>query len=148
MGNAVEPARLQHGDAWHDLDALHRAVNDIRDFKSHVAALHKEFDGKSQAAAVLAEGDAVAAKASTIEGALMQVKITGSEGNLNFPDMLNEQLYAFASFLEDADTAPTRQESEMYAALHSQLEDQLKAWATLKNGEVAAFQSRAKQLGE
>ncbi len=36
----------------------------------------------------------------------MQVNMNGSEANLAFPGMLNEQYAAFAATLEDADTPP------------------------------------------
>ncbi|MGD0865023.1 MAG: sialidase family protein, partial [Rhizomicrobium sp.] len=132
-------------EAWHDLDALHRAVNDIRAAKTEVAALHKKLDGKPGSAALLAEGDALAAKAKTIEGTLMQVNLTGSEGNLNFPDMLNEQIYAFAAGLEDADTSPTKQELETYADMHAKLKAQLAGWDAVKTSDLAAFHTDAQK---
>jgi hypothetical protein len=61
--------------------------------------------------------------------------------------MLNEQIYAFAGGLEDADTAPTKQEVEMYAGLHAQLEAQLDAWAQVKRTRLAAFRDHVKQAG-
>jgi photosystem II stability/assembly factor-like uncharacterized protein len=134
-------------ETWHDLDALHRAVNDIREAKTEVAALDRKLDGKPGNASLLAEGDALVAAAEPIEGTLMQVNIKGSEGNLNFPDMLNEQIYAFAGGLEDADTAPTKQEVEMYAGLHAQLETQLDAWAQVKRTRLAVFRDHMKQAG-
>ena len=134
-------------ETWRDLDRLHRAVNDIRAAKAEVASLHKKLDGKQGNAALLAEGDALVAKVEPIEGTLMQVKLTGSEGNLNYPDMLNEQIYAFAGGLEDADTSPTKQEVDTYAALHAQLEAQLAAWDAVKKGELAAFEAHEKQSG-
>jgi hypothetical protein len=134
-------------ETWHDIDALHRAVNDIRDAKAEVATLHKKLDSKPGSASLLAEGDALVAAVEPIEGRLMQVNIKGSEGNLNFPDMLNEQIYAFAGGLEDADTAPTKQEIEFYAALHAQLEVQLDAWSEVKRTALASFRDHMNQAG-
>jgi len=59
----------------------HRAVNDIRDAKAMIAALHKEA-GRT--------GDAHIRRrdwksATAIEEQLMQVKIKSTEGNLNYP---------------------------------------------------------------
>ncbi len=122
----------------HDLDALHRAVNEIRAFKAEVAALHKAPNAKP---AQIAAGDAAVALASGIEAALVQVNLKGSEGNLNFPDMLNEQIYAFGAGLEDADTAPTKQEEETYAGMHAHLAATLALWENLKTGDVAAFRA-------
>ncbi len=93
----------------HDLDTLHRAVNDIRAAKAEVASLHKKLDGKQGNAALLAEGDALAAKVEPIEGTLMQVKLKVAPKAISTtPDMLNEQIYAFAGGLEDADTSLTK----------------------------------------
>jgi hypothetical protein len=82
-----------------------------------------------------------------IERQLMQVDVKGSEGNLNFPDMLNEQIYAFAGDLEDADTAPTKQEVETYAGFHAQLEKQLDAWGAIKRTSLPSFQERVQRAG-
>jgi photosystem II stability/assembly factor-like uncharacterized protein len=134
-------------ETWHDIDALHRAVNDIREAKAEIATLHKKLDSKPESASLLAEGDALVAAVEAIEGRLMQVNIKGSEGNLNFPDMLNEQIYAFAGVLEDADTAPTKQEVEFYATLHAQLAAQLDAWFEVKRTALASFRDHMNQAG-
>ena len=117
---------------YHDQDALHRAVNDIRQFKGDVATVQKETESTRRSAALTSEGKSVVRKASEIEGVLMQVNIKGSEANLNFPGMLNEQIYSFAGLLDDADTAPNAQEIEMYAGFHSKLAAQLADWSTLR----------------
>ena len=61
----------------------------------------------------------------------MQVKMNGSEANLAFPGMLNEQLAAFAGTLEDADTLPTAQQQALYTSLHERLQTQLTLWRGL-----------------
>ena len=134
-------------EVWHDMDALHRAVNDIRAVEAKVATLHKKLDGQSAQRKLLAEGDALVATAERIERQLMQVDIKGSEGNLNFPDMLNEQIYAFEGDLEDADTAPTKQEVETYAGFHAQLEKELDAWGAIKRTSLPSFQEQLKRTG-
>ena len=58
----------------------------------------------------------------------MQVNMNGSEANLAFPGMLNEQLAAFAGSLEDADTPPTTQQQALYTSLHEKLQAQLALW--------------------
>ena len=55
----------------------------------------------------------------------------GSEANLAFPGMLNEQYAAFAATLEDADTAPTQQQQGLYRSLHEKLQAQLARWQQL-----------------
>ncbi|MGD0192068.1 MAG: glycosyl hydrolase [Rhizomicrobium sp.] len=126
-------------EAYHDQDALHRAVNDIRTVKSIIASEQKTLVGKPGSAAIIAEGNAVLKSVAPIEGTLMQVNIKGSEANLNFPGMLNEQIYAFAGLLDDSDSAPTKQELETYSDMHKSLQTQLAAWSSLRQGAAAVF---------
>jgi photosystem II stability/assembly factor-like uncharacterized protein len=132
---------------YHDLDALHRAVNDIRDAKAKIAGLHKTLGGNPANKPLLAEGDALSKRAAGIEGVLMQVNIKGSEANLNFPGMLNEQIYSFGGLLEDADTAPNAQEIETYKGMHDKVAAQLAAWTTMKQTEVGPYLAKAQQAG-
>ena len=124
---------------YHDQDALHRAVNDIRTLKGEVSTVLKASPGGPNSAALTAEGNALMAQASQIEGALMQVNIKGSEANLNYPGMLNEQIYAFAGLLDDADTAPNAQELETYGGMHARLAAQLAEWSDLTKTKASAF---------
>jgi hypothetical protein len=132
-------------EVYHDQDALHRAVNDIRDAKALVAAAQKSHANDK---ALLAKGDAIAKQASGIEEQLMQVNMKGSEANLNFPGKLNEQIYTFAGVLEDADTAPTPEETSTYGDFHSQLQALLAQWNTLKSGDLAAFRAQVQKGGK
>jgi hypothetical protein len=105
--------------AYHDIDTLHRAVNDIR-------AKRKALKDKHSAGGL-------DAKLARLEETLMQVNMNGSEANLAFPGMLNEQLAAFAGSLEDADAPPTTQQRALYATLHEKLQSQLALWRGLQN---------------
>jgi len=133
---------------YHDQDALHRAVNDIRVVKGDVAGALKDAAGKPGSAPLTAEGNSLLQRASEIEAVLMQVNIKGSEANLNYPGMLNEQLYSFADLLNDADTAPNTPVVETYASLHAKLQAQLAHWASLKKTEVSSFCSHARAAGQ
>jgi hypothetical protein len=96
---------------------LHRAVNDIR--------------AKRKASKTAPASAGLEAKLARVEEVLMQVNMNGSEANLAFPGMLNEQLAAFAGTLEDADTPPTTQQQALYASLHEKLQAQLALWRGL-----------------
>lgn len=135
-------------EVYRDQDALHRAVNDIRAVKSAVEATLGKTRGESHGAALITAGNELLKRASAIEGLLMQVQIKGSEADLNFPGMLNEQIYAFSGLLEDADTAPNEQEIETYADLHTRLDAQLKDWEALKSTRLPAFCARTRAAGE
>jgi hypothetical protein len=102
---------------YHDIDTLHRAVNDIR--------------ARRKALKTAPASAGLDAKLARIEEVLVQVNMNGSEANLAFPGMLNEQLAAFAGTLEDADTPPTAQQQALYASLHEKLGAQLALWRSL-----------------
>jgi photosystem II stability/assembly factor-like uncharacterized protein len=108
---AIEAKTTLAMACYHDIDALHRAVNDIR-------ARRKDLKSAPKSAAL-------DTKLAHIEEALMQVNMNGSEANLAFPGMLNEQLASFASTLEDADRPPTAQQQALFASLHAKLQAQL-----------------------
>ena len=107
-----------------DIDALHKAVNEIR-------TARKSLVGRPTMAAL--DG-----RLANIEEALMQVNMKGSEANLAFPGMLNEQYATFAATLDGADTSPTVQQRVMFEALHRRLTEQLAAWRQLRVGPLAA----------
>ena len=120
----------------HDIDALHTAVNAIRGARSELAAAVKAkpaLEGKIRP---------VDRRLQALEEALMQVNMKGSEANLAFPGMLNEQYAGFAAALEDADTPPTRQHLQMYQTLHAGLSTQLGLWSALQGGDLADLRRR------
>lgn len=73
----------------------------------------------------------------------MQVNMKGSEANLAFPGMLNEQYATFAATLDGADTSPTVQQRVMFEALHRRLTAQLAAWRQLHVEPLAAARTGA-----
>jgi photosystem II stability/assembly factor-like uncharacterized protein len=131
-------------EIYHDQDTLHRAVNDIRDAKALVASAHKSHGNDK---ALLARGDAIAKQASALETELMQVNMKGSEANLNFPGMLNEQIYSFAGLLDDADAAATPEETATYADFHGKLAALLAQWNKMKQGDLAPFRAQVTKGG-
>ena len=125
-----------------DIDRLHRAVNAVRETRAHLARAKESLAGKASAGALVAEADRLSQRLDPIEQTLMQVNMKGSEANLAFPGMLNEQFASFALSLEDADTAPTAQHRAMYHSLHAQLDDVLAKWQALQAGDLAAFNAK------
>ena len=81
---------------------------------------------------------------SSIEEKLIQVKMKSSEGNLVYPNQLNEEFYTFSRVIE-ADAAPTQPQEEVFKMLDSRLEEQLKAWAQIKTDDVPKINELIKQ---
>ncbi|QUD89283.1 VPS10 domain-containing protein [Phenylobacterium montanum] len=125
-----------------DIDRLHKAVNAVRKTRTDLAGAKQAMAGKKSAPALIAEADRLNSALDPIEQALMQVNMKGSEANLAFPGMLNEQFASFALALEDADTAPTAQHRAMYQSLHAQLDAVLAKWQALQANDLTRFNAK------
>ncbi|MCU1255573.1 MAG: hypothetical protein JWM83_1872, partial [Candidatus Angelobacter sp.] len=75
---------------------------------------------------------------------LIQVNMKGSEANLAFPNMLNEQLDSFSGIVQAGDGAPSQQQYEVFKMLRSQLDQQLAAWKQIMATDVPTFNQAMK----
>ena len=125
--------------------ALHQAVNEIRDVKAAVAALHRRFGEDARLKSAFEATDELGKKMSAVEEALVQVNVKGSEGNLAFPNMLNEEYDAFSHTIEAADTTPTQPQIDISQTLSQRLDGELKSWAQIKADELPKVNALIRQ---
>jgi photosystem II stability/assembly factor-like uncharacterized protein len=118
------------------ISQLHQAVNEIRDLRSQIQTLHKRFGDDQRLKSALDAADALDHKMSEIEQKLIQVNMKGSEGNLAFPNMLNEQFDTFSHTIDRSDTEPTKPQLDVFQTLSAQSDEQIRKWAQLKSDEV------------
>jgi len=118
---------------------LHRAVNEVRELRAQIKQLHARFDSDPKMKPLLENADSLDHKMQPVEEALIQVNMKGSEGNLAFPNMLNEAFDSFRLTLDYADNAPTAQQLEVFKLLRGQLDKQLTAWRQIKSTDVVSF---------
>ena len=123
---------------------LHQAINEIRETKSQIESLHKRFADNERLKPALASADEMVKKMSAVEEKLIQVSMKSSEGNLVYPNMLNEEFYTFSRAIE-ADAAPTQPQMEVFKILDGRLEEQLKAWTQIKNEDVPKINALIKE---
>jgi hypothetical protein len=83
---------------------------------------------------------------SAVEEQLIQVNMKGSEGNLAFPNMLNEAFYSFSRTIEYSDYGPTQPQLEVFKMLSDRLDEQLKKWTATKTEEVPKIAALIKQV--
>ena len=126
------------------ISQLHQAINEIRATKSEIDALHKRFGEKEPLKPALAAADDLEKKAFAIEAQLMQVNMKSSEGNLVFPNELNEEFYTFSRVIE-ADAAPTQPQQDVFKMLSGRLDEQLKNWTALQEHDLPAVNNMIKQ---
>ena len=127
------------------ITSLHRAVNEIRAIEGEISALHKRFDADPRLKPALAAADELHKKMSAVEEVLIQVDMKGSEANLAFPNMLNEEYDTFSHTIEGADTAPTQPQIALGQYLGQHLDEQLKAWQQIKTGELPQVNTLIRQ---
>lgn len=125
---------------------LHQAVNEIRQVKAQIKELHTRFGDDPKTKPVLEMADALEKKMSGVEAQLMQVNMKGSEGNLAFPNMLNEEFDTFSHVIDGSDHEPTKPQLEVCEQLSSRLDEQLKNWAAIKQDDVPKAGAAIKQL--
>src|SRR5207302_4619889 len=97
------------------ISELHQAVNEVREVKSQIKALHTKFGDDAKVKPALEAADAMEHKMSNVEQQLIQVNMKGSEGNLAFPNMLNEAFDSFSRSIDTGDREPTKPQLEVFA---------------------------------
>jgi photosystem II stability/assembly factor-like uncharacterized protein len=118
---------------------LHRAVNRIRAVRAEIKSLQQRFDSDPAMKPLLDRAAALDKKMSPVEEQLIQVNMKGSEANLAFPNMLNEELDSFSASVQAGDGAPTQQQYQVFKLLRGQLDQQLEAWKQILASDVPAF---------
>ena len=122
-----------------DIEGLHTAVNQIRSVRSQLELVKKrlEEEGEKGKPGITA-CDELQKKMAPVEEELTQVKMHSSEGNLRYPNMLDQQYDSFRANIESADDAPTQPELAVFDHLHGRLEKQLAAWKQIASTDVPA----------
>ena len=76
---------------------------------------------------------------TAIEEALYQTKSKSSQDVLNFPIRLNDKLAGIFDVANSGNFAPSKQVLDVYNALASQIDDQIKKLETIKRRDIPAF---------
>ena len=130
-----------------DIDQLHRAVNQIRDLRTNLDMVQKWAGSEGSNGLVSAAAKSLDQKMTPVEGELLQLKVKSSEGNLRYPNMLNEQYWSFNELIQFNDSAPTAQQLEVYDELHQRLGTQLAQWQEIQRTEVPAMNAAMRKSG-
>ena len=128
------------------ISQLHTAINEIRDVKTQIKALRTKFGEDPKVKAALEAADELSKKMSAIEEQLIQVNMKSSEGNLVFPNMLNERFDTFSHVIDGANATPTQAQYDVFKMLSDSLNEQLQKWSALKTDEVPKVAAQIKQL--
>jgi hypothetical protein len=114
-------------------------VNQIRQLRAELVTLKAWSREAAQARPVIDAANDLDKKMTPIEEQLIQVKMKSSEGNLRYPNMLNEQFDSLMHTEDAGDAAPTASTVAVFEMLNKQLETQLAAWNQVLNTELPAL---------
>jgi seryl-tRNA synthetase len=118
---------------------LHTAVNQIRKLRADMNDVRKRIGDSPKTKPVLEAMDNLEKKMGPIEAELIQVKLKSSEGNLRYPNMLNEEFDTLSHTVDGADNAPTEPELKVYQDLNAKLQKQLELWRAVMSEDVPAL---------
>ena len=125
------------------LNAVHRAVLEIRDLHAKLGELRKAATGASDGAAIIAAADALEAKADAVEEQLIQKKSITPQDPLNFPVRLNNMLASLSKSVTEGDAEPSTQFYTEFDELKAMATRHLGEWNGLKANDLPAFNARA-----
>jgi seryl-tRNA synthetase len=130
-----------------DIDQLHRAVNQMRDLRNNLQLVQKWAGADAANGRVIAAAKSLEQKMAPVEAQLLQVKMKSSEGNLRYPNMLNEEYWSFNELIQYNDAAPTTQQLEVYDELHQRLQTQLAQWQEIQRTEIPTLNAAMRKSG-
>jgi hypothetical protein len=107
--------------------------------RTELKGIQTRFDADAKLKALVEQAGALDKKMAPVEEQLIQVNMKGSEANLAFPNMLNEQLDGLAGIVQAGDSAPSAQQYEVFKMLRGKLDQQLAAWKQIMSTDVPAF---------
>jgi phage tail tape-measure protein len=114
--------------------------------RSQLEVVKKRLDDQGEKGkAVLDSVKVLDQKMEPVERKLIQVDMKSSEGNLGFPNMLNEQYDSFRQAIENADGAPTQSDLGVFDRLHSRLQAELADWKQIASSDVPAVNDQVRK---
>lgn len=116
------------------LDTTHKTINRIREVKSELTKMKKEYSGNEK---VQDRIETLMNTLSEAEANLVQVKAESGQDVLNYPIMLNNKLAALASTVATGDNRPTEQQYEVYEDLASKVDAEFKKVEPILRGETS-----------
>jgi photosystem II stability/assembly factor-like uncharacterized protein len=120
---------------------LHAAVIEIRDARLQMDRIAKRMESNAKDHPVVASIQDTEKKMGDVEKELVQVQMKSSEGNLRYPNMLNEAFDTFSHNIEN-DAAPTPAMLAVFDDLNGQLDKQLAAWKQIVSTDLPAVNAK------
>ena len=110
------------------LTVTHKTVNQLRDLRAQVQSMNKKYAGVAAWDPLRPGAEELIKKLTAVEEQLVQTQVKSTEGDLNFPTMLDEQLIYLSFAVDAGDASPTQPQVETFDMLSRKIEEQLSKW--------------------
>ncbi len=118
---------------------INEAINRIRSIREQADLWTKRSKDLDAGQAIKDAAKSLGKKLDDIEGELIQKDAKSSQDTLNFPVKLNSKLAALGNSVGAGDTAPTKQQQDLFTDLSTRIAVHLDALTALEKDDVAAF---------
>jgi seryl-tRNA synthetase len=125
------------------LSNLHDTVREIRETRVQLRGLHSRLQDPRYKS-ISGAADSLEKKITPIEEQLLQVNAKSSEANLNYPNMLDEQLH-YLTFSVEVDDAPTQQQYAVFEDLSRQAAPLIAKWKEIRSADLADLNTQVQQ---
>lgn len=132
---------------WEKLSETHTAINTLRNIRQQVEDWEHRVQGQKDYEAITNAGKTLKEQLLPIEEELIQTKAKTRQDTLNHPAKINAKLAALGGVVGSAQTAPTKQQYELYEDLATRADAQLKRLRELIETDVAAFNRLVREAG-
>ncbi len=127
------------------LTVLHKTVNQVRDLRGQVQAMSRKYAAAAAWEPLRPGAEELLKKLSVLEERLVQTQVKSTEGDLNFPTMVDEQLIYLSFAVDAGDAAPTKAQSETFEMLSRKVEDQLSKWDGILSSDLTTLNRLAEK---
>jgi hypothetical protein len=113
-----------------------------------MAALRKQLEIPALAGSakpVLDAMDAIEKKMAPVEAELIEVRAKSSQDMCNYPTKLSSKVAWLDNVADSADFPPTRQSIELYGEFRKWADNEIAAWRSIKEKDIAALNELVKK---
>jgi seryl-tRNA synthetase len=125
------------------LSSIHETIQEIRETRVQLRGLRSRLEDPRYKS-VSDAAESLDKKMTPIEKQLLQVNAKSSEANLNYPNMVDEQLH-YLVFSVEVDDAPTQQQYAVFEALSQQAAPLIVKWKEIRSSDLVALNGLIQQ---
>jgi hypothetical protein len=121
-----------------------KAIKDIRALRTQINSF-VDLQGKDAPKEIKVSADSINKQLTAIEETLYQTKAKSGQDVLNYPIRLNDKLSGVFDVANSGNFAPSRQSTQVYADIATQIDAQLNKLKTIKEKDIPVFNELIRQ---